>query len=137
MKIIGFNFTKMSAERFKESAENININTELEIPEIKEIKSPFLQTKEELLEARFEYKVNYEPEMAKIIIEGKVLRSADKKTKEEVMKQWGKKKSLPEDFRMLLFNVVMKKSALKALGLGDELNLPVHVPLPTLRKDKA
>lgn len=135
MKVMGFSFTKMSAERFKDSAENININTELDVPEIKGIKSPFLQTKEELLEARFEYKVSYEPGMAKIIIEGKILFSVDKKTTEEVLKQW-KKKSLPEDFRMLLFNVIMKKSALKALGLGDELNLPVHVPLPALRKDK-
>ena len=136
MKVIGFNFTKMSAERMKDSADNIKINTELDFPEIKEAKSPFLKLKEELLEARFEYKVSYEPDLAKVFIEGKVLFSVDEKMAKEILKQW-KKKSLPEDFRILLFNVVMKKSALKALGLCDELNLPVHIPLPTLKKDKS
>ncbi|MBS3086761.1 hypothetical protein J4422_03600 [Candidatus Pacearchaeota archaeon] len=135
MKVIGFNFTKLSAERLKETVEDIKINTELDFPEIKETKSPFLKIKEELLEAKFEYKVNYEPGLAKVVIQGKVLFSVDEKTANEVLKQW-KKKNLPEDFRILLVNVVMRKSALKALTLCDELNLPVHVPLPTLRKNK-
>ena len=135
MKVIGFNFTKLSAERLKETVEDIKINTELDFPEIKETKSPFLKIKEELLEAKFEYKVNYEPGLAKVVIQGKVLFSVDEKTANEVLKQW-KKKNLPEDFRILLVNVVMRKSALKALTLCDEINLPVHVPLPTLRKNK-
>ena len=135
MKVIGFNFTKLSAERLKETVEDIKINTELDFPEIKETKSPFLKIKEELLETKFEYKVNYEPGLAKVVIQGKVLFSVDEKTANEVLKQW-KKKNLPEDFRILLVNVVMRKSALKALTLCDELNLPVHVPLPTLRKNK-
>ena len=135
MKVIGFNFTRLSAERLKDSVDEIKINTELDFPEIKETKSPFLKIKEELLEAKFEYKVNYEPGLAKVVIQGKVLFSVDEKTANEVLKQW-KKKNLPEDFRILLVNVVMRKSALKALTLCDELNLPVHVPLPTLRKNK-
>ena len=108
MKVIGFNFTKLSAERLKETVEDIKINTELDFPEIKETKSPFLKIKEELLEAKFEYKVNYEPGLAKVVIQGKVLFSVDEKTANEVLKQW-KKKNLPEDFRILLVNVVMRK----------------------------
>lgn len=134
MKVIGFNFTKMSAERMKESAENIKINTEIEFPEIKEAKSQFLKTKEELIEVKFEYHVNYEPDLAKIAVHGTVLLSVEAKIAEEVLKQW-KKKTLPEDFRILLFNVVMKKAALKALNLCDELNLPVHIPMPSVRKE--
>ena len=134
MKIIGFNFTKMSAERMKDSAENIKINTELDFPEIREAQSSLLKTKEELLEAKFNYRVNYDPDLAKVTISGVVLFSVDSKTAEEVLKQW-KNKTLPEDFRILLFNVIMKKAALKALTLCDELNLPVHIPLPTMRKE--
>ena len=134
MKVIGFNFTKMSAERMKASAENIKINTTLDFPEIKEAKSQFLKTKEELIEAKFEYKVNYDPDLAKVAIHGTILLSVDTKTAEEVLKTW-KKKALPEDFRISLFNVVMKKAALKALSLCDELNLPVHIPMPTMRKE--
>ena len=135
MKIIGFTFTKLSGEKLKDTIEDLKITTELDVPEVKEAKSPFLKIKEELLEANFVYKVNYEPGIAKIAVEGKVLFSVDKKTADEILKSW-KKKNLPEDFRILLFNVVMKKSALKVLPLSDDLNLPVHIPLPALRKNK-
>jgi hypothetical protein len=93
-----------------------------------------MKTKDVLLEAKFEYKVSYEPDLAKVIINGTALLSVDAKTAEEVLKQW-KKKSMPEDFRIPLFNIVMRKATLKALNLCDELNLPIHIPMPTMRKE--
>ena len=134
MKVIGFNFTKMNAERMKDSVDNMKINTKMDFIEISEAKAPFLKIKEVLLEAKFEYKVDYEPGLAKIDVAGKVFLSVDEKTSKEVLKQW-KKKVLPEEFRISLFNIIMKKSALKVLNLCDDLNLPVHIPLPTLRKE--
>jgi hypothetical protein len=29
-----------------------------------------------------------------------------------------------------MFNIVLKKSTIKALELEDELNLPYHIPIP-------
>ena len=49
------------------------------------------------------------------------------------IRQWNSKK-LPEDFRIALFNVILKKSNVKALELEDELNIPLHIPLPSLKK---
>ena len=135
MKVIGFNFSKISIEKLKGSAENLKINTEIEVPEIKEIKSNILKTKEELIEAKFAYIVKYEPGFAKVELEGRALLAVEPKIAKDVLKQW-KKKKLPEDFRILLFNVIMKKSALKALNLEDELNLPLHTPMPSLRKEE-
>ena len=132
MKIIGFSFTKMSGERLKESADTIKVNTELDFPDIREAKSNIINSKDELLEATFEYKVNYEPNLAKIVIGGKILVAVEKEEAKEVLSGW-KKKTLPEKFRTPLFNVVIKKSTLKALNLSDELNLPVHIPFPSLK----
>ena len=135
MKVIGFNFTRMSAERLKDSAENIKINTEMEFPEIKRAKSQFFKAgKEDMIEVKFEYKVNYEPGLAKIAIHGTMFLSVEEKTSEEILKQW-KKKALPEDFRIFISNIVMKKATLKALNLCDELNLPIHIPMPVMRKE--
>ena len=39
MKVIGFNFTRLSAERLKDSVEEMKISTELDFPEIKAAKS--------------------------------------------------------------------------------------------------
>ena len=138
MKIIGFNFTKTSAEKLKEPSElkeQVKINTQIDVPELTEVKTHVLKTKEELIGAKFVYGVNYEPGFAKVELEGRILVSVEPKIAKEVLKQW-KKKKMPEDFRLLLFNVILKKSSLKALHLEEELNLPLHMPMPSFKKEQ-
>jgi hypothetical protein len=133
MRVIGFNFTKISIEKLKELTERPKVTNEIDVPEIIEAKPGILKTKEDILEAKFEYKVAYEPKLANINLEGRILLSLEPKIAKEVLKQW-KKKKMPEEFRNLLFNIILRKSSLKALQLEDELNLPIHMPLPSLKK---
>ncbi len=138
MKIIGFNFTKISAERLKDTlgpSEQLKVNTQIDVPELKEIKPDILRTKEEILTIKFTFGVNYNPDFARIELEGKILMALEPKIAKDVLKQW-KKKKMPEDFRILLFNTILKRSSLKALGLEEELNLPLHMPMPTFRREK-
>lgn len=135
MRIIGFNFTKIKIERLKDTTEELKIKTEIDIPELKELKSSPLNTKEEVIEIKFLYRILYEPGFAIVELEGKLLMALEPKTAKEVVKQW-KKKKMPEDFRVLLFNAILKKSVLKALELEDELNLPLHMPMPTFRRQE-
>lgn len=137
MRVVGFNFTKISIENLKQVTKGFKINTEIDVPEIKSANlkvSPF-KTKDELIEAKFIYSVNYEPDFAKVRLEGNILFSIDPKVAKAILKQW-KSKKMPEDFRLLLFNVIMRKSTLKALYLEDELNLPLHTPMPSFKKPK-
>ena len=60
--------------------------------------------------------------------------SVDPRIAREVLKGWKDKENL-EEFRMFMFNVILRKSNIKALELEDELNLPPHIPLPSLNKD--
>lgn len=137
MRIIGFNFTKISIERLTDTGPEgeLKIGTQIDVPEIKEIKSDILKTKEEILAAKFTYEVNYDPNFAKVGLEGRILIALNPKIAKDVLKQW-KKKKIPEDFRILLFNVILKKSSLKALDLEEELNLPLHIPLPSFKKEE-
>lgn len=138
MRIIGFNFTKISIEQLKEPSEmkeQLKINTQIDVPELTEVKSHLLKTKEELIKAKFVYGINYNPDFAKIELEGRILIAVEPKVAKEIFKQW-KKKKIPEDFKMLLFNVILKKSSLKALYLEEELNLPLHMPMPSLKKEQ-
>jgi hypothetical protein len=138
MRIIGFNFTKISIEKLKEPSElkeQLKINTQIDVPELTEVKSHLLKTKEEIIGAKFTYGVNYNPDFAKIELEGRILVAVEPKVAKEIFKQW-KKKKMPEDFRLLLFNVVLKKSSLKALYLEEELNLPLHMPMPSFKKEQ-
>ena len=137
MRLVGFNFTKIKIERLKEAAElteQLKINTQIDVSELNEVKSHLLKTKDEIIEAKFMYGVDYSPGFAKVELEGKILIAVDPKIAKEIFKQW-KKKKMSEDFRLLLFNVILKKSSLKALYLEEELNLPLHMPMPSLKKE--
>jgi hypothetical protein len=63
---------------------------------------------------------------------GNLIISIESKESKEVLKQW-KDKKLPEEFRLNIFNVILKKVSLKALQFEEELNLPPHIPLPSFK----
>ena len=134
MRLIGFNFTKINAERFPNSPENIKFNTKIDISSIEPLKSDVLRVKDELIKVDFVYSVFYEPELAKLELSGNILLSVDPKMAKEVLKGW-KDKETTDDFRIFLFNIILRKSNIKALQLEDELALPPHIPLPSLNKE--
>ena len=135
MRVIGFNFDKISVEKLKDRTEKLNIKTNIDISEIKQIESDILKTKDDLVQAKFSYTVKYEPGYANIDLKGTALLSLEEKQAKEVIKEW-KKKQMPEGFRTFLFNIIMRKASLRSLHLEDELNLPLHLPLPTLIPQK-
>ena len=135
MRFIGFNLIKINAEKFSDKIENLKINTNINISEINTIKSDFFKTKEEVLSVKFNYDIIYDSNFAKIEFIGKVLFVIDSKIAKNILKQWEDKK-MPEDFRLILFNIILRKSNLKALQLEDEMNLPLHISLPSLKKQK-
>lgn len=136
MKIAGFKFSKISIEQKKDSlnrSENLKADTSVDVSDIEEVKDIPLKTKEQVLDVKFKYNVDYSPGFAEVNIEGTVLIRLDPKTAKKVLKKW-KDNELEEDFKMFVFNVIIRKSTLKALYLEEELGLPTHVPLPSVRK---
>ena len=133
MKIVGFNFKKISIEKTLDKFKDLKINTNIDIVMVKQIKPEIFQPKEELVEVEFDYHIDYNPNIAKISLSGTVLVMADTKIIKNFIKQW-KKKKLPEEHKILIFNVILKKSNLKAMQLEDEMNLPLHIPLPSVKE---
>lgn len=133
MKLMGFNFTKINAERTsnKNSGE-VKINTNVDITDIKEAKSDFLKSREELLAITFNYKINYNPDIALIEVAGNLVISVDSKQTKTILRQW-KDKKLLDEFRFAIINLILRKSTLKTLELEEELNIPTHIPMPALR----
>jgi len=134
MKLLGFNFNKISIERFSNKAENLKINTDVNISELNKVERGAIKTKEELIGVKFTYNIDYSPDFAKIELTGNILVSVDPKIAKEVLNKW-KGKKLPEEFNISLFNLILRKSNIKALQLEDEMNLPLHMPLQTLKKE--
>jgi len=133
MRIIGFNFKKISAERKSDLKGKLEIKTHMDL---EKVEKEDLDIAGEILRFSFVYSINYNPSHAVISFEGSVLVKPDKDYDlKELLKDW-KKKKLPEDLRMLVFNFVMTKCNLRALQLEEEFSLPPHIPLPRLTKEQ-
>ena len=135
MKLIGFNFNKISIEKKSDKKENLKINTNINIVDISEIKTDFFNSKEILLGVQFNYTIDYSPSIAKIFFEGNILLSIDPKEAKEILKEW-KSKKLQDNFSNIVFNIVFRKCNIKALQLEDEMNLPLHLPMPIIKNQK-
>lgn len=135
MKIIGFNFTRVNMEKFSDDYKDLKIKTHIDIVDVKQTKSEIIQTKDVLFKIKFNYNIEYEPKIAKISFSGNLLFLVDPKTAKSFTKQW-KNKKFPEEHKIMLFNVILKKTNLRSLQLEDELNLPLHISLPSLKEPK-
>ena len=133
MKLLGFNFTKISIEKAKDSLSELKIENQIDIPDITEVKQDVLKSKDELLAIKFKYVIKYAPDIAHINLEGNILVSVESKLAKETMKKW-KNKEFPEELRIPLFNLIFRKAGLKAMELEDEMNLPLHIQMPAIKK---
>ncbi len=133
MKLLGFNLTKIDAEKKSSSFEGLKIETKIDIKDILEAKQDVLQFKDKVVMIQFSYDINYKKDIAKLSLEGNLLLSVDEKMFSEIIDKW-KNKEMPGDFKLVLFNIIMKKTSLKALELEDDLALPFHIQFPSVRK---
>lgn len=138
MRVIGFNFTKVSAERQPSFKSKSAINTDIEFKDIDKEELDLLKDKEPV-KVSFLFKITYTNQEnkkdknpdAELSFEGSIILSTDKEESKEILKSW-KKKEMPNSFKIPMFNLILKKCTPKALQLQDELNLPSHIPMPQL-----
>lgn len=135
MKLIGFNFKKIDLEKKSDNLKDLKISTGIDISDLREVKSDLFNSSEEMISVKFEYTINYEKDVAVLKFQGNLLVSVEPQQAKEVLRQW-KDKKIPEDFRLSVFNIILRKSSLKALQFEEELNLPPHIPLPSFKPAK-
>ena len=102
-----------------------------DISSIEKINSDSIKIEGGLIGVSFIYILNYSPNIAKIEFKGNILLSLPEDKSEEIIKKW-KEKKLPEEFKVSLFNIILKKSNIKAIQLEEELGIPIHLPLPSV-----
>lgn len=133
MRLIGFNFNKISIEKkAEELSSDLKINSNLDVSSIEKINIGLSKEKEESLLVKFSYLINYDPNIAVIELGGIIILSLDQKIAKDLLQKW-KKKTIPEEIRISLFNIILRKANVKALELEDEMNLPLHIPLPRVK----
>ena len=132
MRLIGFNFSKINLEKKTDNFKNLKIKTGINILDVKEVKSKLLNDLDSLITIKFDYQINYEPNIAILNFQGNILFSTSTEEAKEISSSW-KDKKIPEKFKLNIFNLILKKSSLKALQFEEEFNLPPHIPLPSFK----
>lgn len=141
MQQIGFNITKISAENnFEKNSKVGQTSTDVQFLDVSKDKVPLINNLE-ILKISFSFLISYKElkedkdSLGFVKIEGHSLFTTDQKEIKDALISW-KKKEIPENIRLPLFNLILKKCSLKALMLEDELGLPSHFPLPQVRQEQ-
>ena len=136
MPIIGFNFDKIEVERMKDIVTKLEIKNSLGIKNITTEKFP-LSTIDEVLKFSFEFNLNYEPGVGRIILNGHILYTDEAKKIKDIQKEWKKDKKIDSKLLEMMINTILQKCHLKSLILAQEVNLPLHMNLPSIQAQKS
>jgi hypothetical protein len=134
MALVGFNFDKMSIERKDEIKGKVNIKSNIDILEFKK-SDVSLDPNKETIKITFTFFIIYEPDFAKVEFKGHVLILEDPKVAKKLLEDWKKKKVDPK-LREELYNLILRRSNIKALALEEDLNLIPHWPMPTVKVEE-
>lgn len=132
MSIVGFNFTRISAERKNAVVGNINISNNVTIKDIAEAKLG-LAGNRGALRISFIFKSEYSSGFATLLLEGDVLVLVDSKQTEDILAGWKASRQVPRPIAEQVMNHILDRCNIQALLLAKDLNLPSPVPLPKVR----
>ena len=136
MTVLGLKFNKLSVETLNPAKGKISVNHNISVTDVDK-SDLFLGTaKQTVLKVDFKFTADYEPKIAKILIEGS-LTYFDKVDKiKEIVAQWKKDKKMPDEALNSILNTIVTKSNIEALFLAREVNLPPPINLPKVKVEQ-
>jgi hypothetical protein len=132
MSIVGFNFTKISAERKNSVVGTVNISNNITLREVSEAKLG-LAGDRGAVRVTFTFGSEYTPDLAVLHMEGDVLLLLEVKQAQTVIENWKKSKQLSREIAEPLMNHILDRCNIQALLLSKDLNLPSPVQLPKVQ----
>lgn len=132
--IVNFLLEKINVEKKKDVIGNVEVKNNTKITNITEQTIDALGNKQSALNVQFSFTLNYEPNLANIIIEGRVIDVPSEKDKKSILDAWKKESKIDPKYSSAWMNLILARCNVKALSLGNEVNLPPHIPFPRLAK---
>ena len=136
MTIVGFNFTRIEAEKKDLVKGKVNINNNVSIGKVEEKDFPLGNEKQKVIAFTFEFLSKYDPDSGHIKITGDVLYMESSAKAKEILDGWKKDKRLPKEIMTSILNTILNKCNIEALILSERVNLPPPIPLPKLQIDQ-
>ena len=130
MTVVGFNFTKILAEKKEYTKGKVDISNNVAIKNVESANLALGSSKQSGLRLDYVFKTAYEPNLGVIEMEGNVIYMVDDKKTKEILDTWKKDKRVPQDVMTNVLNTVLQRCNIQALVMSKELNLPPPIPLP-------
>lgn len=134
MGVLGFNYSKVLAERTNPVKGKVDINNSVHITDVEESKLAVVKG-QKAINVTFKYASQYSPKVAKIEIEGGLVYTAEEKDIKSYLKEWKDNKTMPRPVMTEMINYVLGKCNIEAIILSRDLNIPSPIPLPKVSEE--
>lgn len=138
MAMVGFSFTKISAERKNAGGHSVNIESNAGVSGVTEM--PVIDPKKSVLKFDFTFNVKYEPDAGYITLGGEIVQIYDKDFGSRILEQWNKDKKILPEVMKDVFNTILSRSNVEAMIISRDMGLPSPIQLPRVDvkpKDKS
>ena len=136
MTVLNVTLTKIHAERSKLGAESVKVNTNVGITSVEKAEISIGAAKQQVARFDFDFKVDYEPKVGEISIQGNVLYLGTKEKIESLVADWKKNKKNTQDAAVQVINRILNKCQIESLILSKELGIPSPVHLQKVHAAK-
>ncbi len=128
MTMVGFTFTRITAERKQVPESNISIQSNVGVIGLQEINS--IDPKKSMLKFDFHYICRYDPGLGKVEMDGEVMEMYDKDFASKVLEHWKKETKVHPTVLQELFNTILARSNVEAIVISRDLGLPSPIQMP-------
>jgi hypothetical protein len=132
MTVIGFSLSKILIERKENIKGKVEVKSRLHVKNMEKEDIKIVEGKD-VIRFDFEYAIDYEPNLAKVEMQGHLLFMVDPKQTKELLKSWNKNQQLPDEIKLNVYNTIFHKCNIKALSLEEDFSLPPHLQLPYIK----
>ncbi len=130
MAIVGFNFTRMVAERKAAGSGEISVQMGLVFKDVTKAELKISDKTRGGLKYSFEFTTSYTPDLGSIVLTGDIVDILDLQTVKALIKSWEKNKTLDDEKILDVYNTALGRCSLQAVLLSKEMGLPSPIPLP-------
>lgn len=128
MATVGFNFTKISAEKHSIQEPNVKVDNNVGITDIIEASMP--DNKKTIVKFQFQFLCKYDPGLGFIELKGELIEIYEKDIGVKIVEGWKADKRVPPEIMQVVLNTILTKANIEAIVISRELNLPSPVALP-------
>ena len=130
--IVNLTLDKISINKKGVTKGTIEAKNSIKFTDVAEKPMPESMKGQYLLNFKFEYRVEYLPDIAKTEIIGHIHFLTDKAQRDKILKAWNKDSKIEPELSGHLINYVFAKCGVMALSLSQQVGLPPHIPLPKI-----